>query len=223
MNPTIDFNIILERSFYSIDIFNKYIEYQDKFLTSEIIKVNQELKDKVNDKELEEEIYCTDIYHEFYFSFLSGTFPDIQNKALLIIVFNTFENNFKNLCKLLGNTLNTPIDYTELKGDEIVKCKLFLIKLCRINYKVFETDIWKKIDCVRKIRNLIVHNDSDISSIINKDITIINYFKGCNGFTIIDNQTLGIIDSEFVKLFLSILKDFYKELLIEINIIIPST
>lgn len=216
MSTLIDFDKIFQDSKYPSDLFEKYFDYQDKFLSSEIKLINQNLNEKVKDKDIEEQVYWMNLFNEFHLDFLTGTFPDIQNKTSLTILYNVFENNFKTLCKLLGNALNTPIDYSDLNGDDLVKCKKFLIKFCGLDEKIFEIVNWKKIDCIRRIRNSIVHNESDISSILKKDKKIIDEFKKIDGFIIIDLH-FGLLKSDFLRQFLTIINDFYNDLVIELK------
>lgn len=211
MNSLVDFDKIFQGSKYMFDVFEKYFDYQDKFLSVEIDKLNQELDEKIKNKDYEEQVYWMDLYNEFYLNFLSGTFPDIQNKTSLVILFSVFESTLKKLCKSIGSELNTPLEYSELAGDDLAKCKKFLIKLCGINKETFESDCWRKIDCVRKIRNSLVHNDSDISSILEKNKYLIDDFKKCDGFNVIDGH-LVLTKNEFLKQFIVIIVAFYSEL-----------
>lgn len=216
MNTIIDFDKIFQDSKYPSDLFEKYFNYQNKFLSTEIAEMEQEMNEIVKNKSIEEQVSLTNSYYEYYIDFINGTFPDIQNKASLIILYNIFESNLKTLCNLLGKALNTPIDYSELSGDDIMKCKKFLIKFCGLNDRIFEIDSWRKIDCVRRIRNSIVHNGSNISSVLKKEKKIIAEFMLIDGFIVIDIH-LGLLKSDFLKLFIIIINDFYNELIIELK------
>lgn len=199
---------IFEESRYPVDIFEKYFDYQDKFLLKEIDELNEKLKNKISDKDIEEQVHWINLYNEFHLDFLTGTFPDIQNKTSLIILYNTFENSLKSLCNILAKALQTPIAAADLKGDDLVKCKVFFVKLCGIDEKIFQTTTWKEIDCVRKLRNCVVHNDSDISTVIKKDKSIIKRFEKIDGFELIDKH-FGLIKSDFLRDFLKTINSFY--------------
>ena len=216
MNTLIDFKRLFNQSKYPSDLFEKYFDYQDKFYSSEIKLIKRELQEKVKDKDIDEEIYWMNMFNEFQVDFLQGTFQDIQNKTSLILLYTVFENNFKQLCKLLGDELKTPIAYTDLSGDDLNKCKKYLIKLCGLNDGIFETDCWKKIDCVRKIRNCVVHNGSDITMVLRNDKKIIDEFKNINGFTLVDNG-FGLLKNDFLRMFIKIADDFFKLLVAELK------
>lgn len=207
MRTLIDFDKIFRESKYPSELFNKYFDYQDKFFSTQINLINQELNEKVKDKDIEEEIYWRNMFNKFQLNFLQGTFQDIQNKTSLTILYNVFENNLKQLCKLLGNAFKTPIDYSDLSGDDLSRCKKFLVKFCGINNEIFESDCWKKIDCVRRIRNCVVHNESDIAMVLKKDKKLITEFRKTNGFIIADNG-FGLLKNDFLRMFILIINDF---------------
>ena len=134
----------------------------------------------------------------------------------LILLFNSFENNLKRFCIVLGKSINPPIDYSKLKGDEIVKCQNFLMDFCGVKEEIFKTDVWKKIDCIRRIRNSFVHNDSDISLILKKNKKIINEFKKVEGFSILDTH-LCLLKSNFLRTILEIINTFHDILIVELK------
>ncbi len=216
MQTLIDFNKILNELKYPSELFEKYFNYQDKFLSTEIKQIDQELSKKVEGLNIEEEVYWINMYKEFHLDYLNGTFPDIQNKTSMIILYNTFENNLILLCKVLGEKLRTPIIYSELSGDVSIKCQKFLIKFCGVNSYLFENENWKKIDCIRRLRNSIVHNNSEILSIQKKHKKIIDEFKKIDGFVVLDSA-FGLLKSDILRLFLKIINNFFEDLKIELS------
>lgn len=211
-----DFNEVLKNWSYPYELFEKYFNYQEVFLTKEINQISDELKSKIKDKEIEEQIHLENLYNEFYLDFLNGTFPDIQNKTSLVVLYKTFENNLIKICEILAKELNTPIEYSDLNGHMMEKCKKFLTKIIGLNNEIFNSENWKRIDCIREIRNNIVHNESDVSSILKKKKIIMKEFMKIEGFLIIDNR-IGLIKNDFLKNVLIITKMFYNELIAALN------
>ena len=132
------------------------------------------------------------------------------------MLYNFFENSLKSLCKVLNEEFKTPIEFSELNGDDLVKCKKYLTKICGLNAKIFDTSNWKKIDCIRRLRNCAVHNFSDISSVLKMDGIIVNDFKKADGFVIVDNH-FGILKKDFLMIILQLIIDFQNELTIELK------
>jgi hypothetical protein len=216
MNTLLNISEILEKSKYPSELFEKYFEYQKQFLESELLRINNELNKKTKELDIELQIELINLYNESYLNFLEGTFPDIQNKTSLVLLFSTFEQNLKNTCKILGEELKTPIDYSDLNGDDLLKCKKFLIKFCGVNETIFNNENWKRIDFIRRIRNSIIHNNSEISSLIKKEKKIIEEFQKNYGFSIV-SEHITIVKPNFLISFLKTIDLFQLELFEEIK------
>lgn len=211
MNDLTSFDKLFQEAQYPIDLFEKYFDYQDKFLSKEINDLSEIFKNQTKDMDYPEQIHYENLYNEFHFNFLNGTFPDMQNKATLILLYNTFDNNLKLLCDLLEKTLNIPISRNELKGSDLVKSRTFLVKLCGLNENVFKSAVWHDIDFFRQLRNCIVHNSSNISSLFKSQKNTIERFKKFDGFET-DGIYFGLLKNDFLREIMKTISAFYQTL-----------
>ena len=216
MKAKADFDKILKDWSYPFQLFEKYLNNNKHFLKQEIKNINKELNEKQAGKPIEVQIDLENTYNEFYLNYLAGTFPDIQNKSALIILYNTIETTLVNLCKTLEEKLNTPLKHSDLHGHILEKCKKYLVKVIGIKDDVFKTETWEKIDAIREIRNCIVHNESNISQISKKGKKYVKDFTSFDGFILVNN-VVGITNIDFLNEFLRLIKVFFDELIEELN------
>lgn len=170
------------------------------------------------DATLLEQVNEINLNNEFI-SYFEGTFPDIQNKSNLILLFSVFERELKNLCLFLKKEFNIPIELNDLQGDDLVKCKVFLTKLCRIRKYIFEEKLWIELDTTRKLRNIVVHKSNDIGGILREKHSespmIIREFEKISGFEIIPNANkvaFFILTTHFLEYFLNNIQEFYEKI-----------
>lgn len=154
-----------------------------------------------------------------YISYFEGQFPDIQNKINLILLFSVFERELKELCLFLKKEFNLPIELNDLQGDDLVKSKVFLTKLCRIRKHIFEEKLWIELDTTRKLRNIVVHKGNDIGGILREKDSespmIIREFEKISGFEIIPNTNKAaffILTTHFLEYFLNNIQEFYEKI-----------
>lgn len=211
MKPNFNFEKELKGFEATLEILEKYIDYHDGFLHKEVNETYKRLQQEKYGKEIEDQINLENLYHEFTLSYLESTFPDIQNKMTLVILFSVFEGMIKTTCTEIGNALRTPISYSDLRGPLIPQCMKFLTKFCGVNQSLFGNQGWQKIDSIRIIRNAIVHNESEVSNLMAERKHIMAQFSNVNGFYIFQDHVV-FKTSDFSKYFISLLKDFFYNL-----------
>lgn len=82
-------------------------------------------------------------------------FPNIQRKSALLALYSFLEDELIQLCTLFKKTENFSLSLKDINGKGIIaKAIIYLEKVACL-----QIQSWKKIHDIRKIRNLIVHND----------------------------------------------------------------
>jgi hypothetical protein len=105
------------------------------------------------------------------------------HNSLLISAYSFLEFSLVEYCKLLNDYLSVEKQFNETKGIGILKCRRFLNRELNLNLHLMPN--WKFLDDMRELRNLIIHNNSNI----------------------ITNPTINLEDQEFYERFIN-----YKEL-----------
>jgi len=82
-------------------------------------------------------------------------FPNIQRRSALLTLYSFLEHELTQLCILFKKTENFNLELKDINGKGIIsKTIIYLEKVACLKIKD-----WTKIHDIRKIRNLIVHND----------------------------------------------------------------
>lgn len=145
---------------YIIESRNNISERQNSF--NDMIKEN--LKSYPNNEQIiyawfDDEHYQ---YNEFY--------PTIFNNSTLLSIYSFFEFNLKNLCISMSKCEKFAGELDDLNDRNLIKkSKKYLTLIANLDLKDIES-IWVKITDFQKIRNCIVHNNSNI--VQQKDIPI---------------------------------------------------
>ena len=161
-------------------IFKNIIESELKEFEDYIIEISSALKEK-QDK-LEEDYNKATIntveneeidIHSFFEEDLNKyfkVFPIYTFNPLLLTIFGQFENWLKKLCDLDSRKGFSEIKVSDIAGNNYIeKSRSYLKIVSEISLESTNSE-WKKITEIQKIRNCIVHNDSNI--IVNKNIAI---------------------------------------------------
>lgn len=217
MKAIVNINEVLSDFDYPVELLHNFINYQDSFYAIEITRINKEIEHKIRGMEVLQAQSVKDDYQEFILNYLESIFPDIQNKSLLITLFNLYEITLKNICNTFAKILETPITYKDLKGSDLDKCKVFLNKFCGVHEEIFKSVCFEKIELIRQLRNSIVHNGSDISKILEakKNEKLIAEFEKINDFLIVDNG-IALPGSEFLFYSIDLISGFLDELKVSI-------
>ncbi|MEQ8416829.1 MAG: hypothetical protein RIB71_20270 [Imperialibacter sp.] len=149
--------------------FRDYLNLMESYLQQELEKHNESL----NEKELEEYSKTAGEHHREYMQFLveehfkektvlAFDFPHSFRSSLVIQIFSFLEFELKNICKYHSSFNNSDFSITDLKGNsDVEKAKIYLTKGAKIDFKQLNPE-WPFIDCVRIIRNLLVHHQGII-------------------------------------------------------------
>lgn len=143
-----------------IKSFKDYIIENHNSMSERQTAFNDMIEEKVksypdNEQEVyewfEDDLYQ---YNEFY--------PTMFNNSTLLSIYSFFEFSLKNLCTSLSKYWQYKIQLDDLDGrNYIEKSKKYLILIANLDLTDIDS-IWQEITKFQKIRNNIVHNNSNI-------------------------------------------------------------
>ena len=185
----------------------------------------QQRFDKHTKNLTEEEIinYCQWNSEDYFL--IDAVFKTISLYSFIVIFYSYIENSLNTLCnaeytdiELLHKKEGKPsfnIRYIDMKGVGIQRAKLYLEKVIGIDFHVNKRP-WSEVNTLRKIRNVIVHNEGYASSDdIEKDDNIIQHIK--HGRLEItdhghDMNKKILIKPEYLDFILSTVRIFFKNI-----------
>jgi hypothetical protein len=154
--------IIESRTFGKFAELKQYIsEIEGKF------KSNIQYLSKRYDEEIAGEKIAPDIKCELYeyfaeeYHLIERVFLKTFRYTTVVAVYSLLETSFKHLCHYLCNSKKLPIVLEELRGDGIERAKLYLTKVCSVDFPENSND-WNQLQKLNRIRNCIVHADGNI-------------------------------------------------------------
>jgi len=151
-------NPIQDKIILEIEKYDFHLIRLDKYIHDKIIEHNKERPDKINSED------------KFYYgSFLDNEIYDliITNDLLynnaLISYYSFFEHTIFEICKLLKSNLKLDLKVSDIRGDNYLnQCRKYIEKVAHIKFNKTLDSNWQMINDYRQIRNLIVHNLSNL-------------------------------------------------------------
>ena len=127
---------------------------------------------------------------------------NLKNQAffnsLLISAYSFLEFSLVEYCKLLNDYLIVEKQFDETKGIGILKCRRFLNRELNLNTHVFPE--WKFLDDMRELRNLIIHNNSNIITNPSLNLESQELFERLTKYEDLDITDSGYIFIKNIKL-----------------------
>ena len=118
-------------------------------------------------------------YEEYRLNF--EQFPKVINNSIFVSTFSFMEAKLIHIINLLDDFLELKIKLFDLAGNNTIdKCHKYFSKVANINLELLKNE-FDKIKDFQKIRNLIVHNDSNVKKRRDKKIeeqSMYNYIIG---------------------------------------------
>ena len=113
--------------------------------------------------------------------------------SVILASYAYVENSMSKLCNKYYDSMNLPLKPFEVSGDGIVKFKLYLEKLAKIDFKTINKQ-WSHLTTLNLIRNCIVHADGD-ASLIKKSTKLIGIIDSSKDLSFIEEQLIMMDDS----------------------------
>lgn len=139
---------------YTFDIESKF--HTDK---KKIASRYEELSKEFPEDRIDE------LYEDFSVEYgtIEETFIGMYRKSTLVSIYSFLEDSLNSLCKHLYSMHKYPITLDDLAGKGIVRAKVYLEKLAKVDFSKINTE-WTDLSTLIRIRNCIIHCDGDIES-----------------------------------------------------------
>ncbi len=201
-------NIIKFRAKEKLEEFRQYTaEIEHKF-KSDKNKLSSSYNEAIEDVSDEEINHINNYFSDDYYM-IEEIHIGMYRKATLVSLYSFLENTMNHLCKHLCSLNNYPVKTNDLRGEGIVRSKIYLEKLANINFDVLNGE-WSDLIIFNKIRNCIVHCDGNIASSKNKNklLSIINNHPNLS----LKNGRYIKIEREFIDTYITKVEKFINDL-----------
>ena len=144
---------------HEIKYFNEYFSFNENMIIKRNVELEQLLKIDIQENERDENLY-RNIY-DFDSLKLSSYFYH----SSLVSLYSLLEKNLNQICDQVKKDVGFNIGLEDFAGQNIIKTsKVYLAKLVKIDFDKIDKE-WIEITNYQKIRNLIVHQNSQLKSI----------------------------------------------------------
>jgi hypothetical protein len=150
------------------------------------------------------ELYAED------FEQLTTTFPEIARRSAFLMIYSTFEHALQVFCWRIQKIKNQDFGPEDLRG-EFCGTDAYLQRLAGI--KLSGLREWQKIDVLRRIRNMLVHQGGNVRK---NDVKFRALIKATPG-TSLDNHQMIILADTFCLDALNTIRAYVKELASELR------
>lgn len=191
---------------HEIKYFDEYFSFNENMISKRNVELEQLMKIDIQENERDENLY-RNIY-DFDSLKLSSYFYH----SSLVSLYSLLEKNLNLICDQIKYDVGFNIGLEDFAGQNIIKTsKIYLTKLVKIDFDKIDKE-WIAITNYQKIRNLIVHQNSQLKySEINHE-----HRKLIRSFGIeLDNSTHNfyIRNRNIIDKFLKIIEKFIFEIL----------
>lgn len=174
-------------------------------------------KDDNSESEIKEDLQTIQI-EESLFKSLLNLGENLKNQAfhnsLLISGYSFLEFSLVEYCMLLNDYLNVQKQFDDTKGSGILKCRRFLNRELNLNIHTFAD--WEFSDDMRELRNLIIHNNSNIITEPDKSKESQEFYSTLSKYKeleITDSGYIFIKDIELITKFVDKSVEFINEII----------
>jgi hypothetical protein len=200
----------LEESWFYFNMFViqtilDYLNVVDIFLGEKTQEITQKIKEWENSKD--EKLYSAhDYYIDDYINY-NNKFRDLKLKSTFLSSFSLFEHYIKNFTENYKRHYNLSINIDDLYGTNYInKSKKYLEKVINLELSTLNTE-WNDITKYQKIRNKIVHHNSQFQK---KEVKLIKQLNKKNGILINEKGDIILTEKEFIINFWKITQKYIK-------------
>ncbi|WP_439185882.1 hypothetical protein [Carboxylicivirga taeanensis] len=204
----IELNDFKKRFDHELRYLEEYFELNKKMLIKRKWELDSCLSDDIlNNPELE------DTFRDFYLlDYIK--IPCYFYNSAIVSLYSLLENNLNSLCEIIQTETNFVIGLNDLTGSNIIdKGRRFLIKIANIDFRKVDKE-WIRITDYQKLRNLIVHNNSQIKN-RETDFKLLSRFNGIKTYSV--EKDFHISDIKVISDFLALIKKFISSLIDQIE------
>jgi hypothetical protein len=186
--------------------FQHEISYFNEYLTFNIDKLNKRKKqlDLMQKQDIHENPDSEAFFESFYYLDYIKIPSHFYNSSI-VSLYTFFETNLNKICDKIQAETDLVIGLNDLAGSNIIqKGRKFLSRFVNVDFDQIDKE-WIKITDFQKLRNLIVHQNSQIRNNSKEDAKIIEYF---NGIKLEKDNSFFITNADLLFEFLSLIEAF---------------
>ncbi len=141
---------------HELTYLGEYFEFNSQMLKKRECDLEKCLEKDIQDNQAIE-VHLRDMYHLDFI-----IIPSYFYHSSVVTLYSLLENSLNSLCLIIQEETNFIVGLNDLTGSNIVeKARRFLAKTASIDFEELDND-WMRITDFQKLRNLIVHNNSQI-------------------------------------------------------------
>lgn len=187
--------------------FEHEISYFKEYLTFNIEKLNtrKEQLDLFLKQDIQEDPDSEDFFKSFYYLDYIKIPSHFYNSSI-VSLYTFFETNLNTICEKIQMDVDLVIGLNDMAGSNIIqKARKFLSKFVNVEFEKKIDKEWIRITDFQKLRNLIVHQNSQVKNNSKEDHKVLAQF---NGIKLEKDNSFFIINADLLLEFLSRIEAF---------------
>lgn len=154
--------MIRSRTGDKLEEIKQYYEELERKFQADKKQLSKRYKEKVADDNLHPDIKReVDEYFAEEHYIIENIFLKSFRYSMVVTSYSLLEIAMNDLCHYLRHSKKLSLNLDEIKGEGIERAKLYLSKVCSIDFPERSAE-WNDIQKVNRIRNCIVHAEGDI-------------------------------------------------------------
>lgn len=195
-------------SWSRLEEFRQYTrELEDKF-ENDKEKVSDAYNAAIKDLEEDDRNEIIDYFSDDYF-IIEDIFIGMYRKSTLVSLYSFLENALNTLCIKLYSLKNYPVELKDIRGEGIVRSKVYLEKLGQIEFTHLNSQ-WSSLLTLNKLRNCIVHCEGNIK-LSNNYTKLNNIINESDNLSLIDDRNIKI-EREYIDFLITQIEKFLKDI-----------
>jgi hypothetical protein len=115
--------------------------------------------------------------------------------SAILTAYSYLESSMNKLCDDFEEKMSISLSASDLNGNGIARCKMYLERLATINFSKINKE-WSHLTTLNKLRNCIIHADGDASK-IQRSGKFITLIQNSSDLSFIE-KNLVMVSSDFV-------------------------
>jgi len=159
-------------------------------------------------KAVDTDLHPPEEIDEYWDLFIS--FPEIQRKSELVNLYSILEAGLKSISKAYEKSISSATKINDINiTSPFFKFKAYLSDVVKIS-EPFEGDLWKEMDNIRLVRNVITHQGGviNVKSTGTVALKLREYIHNDENLTV-NSRHMVVINSAYISNSLSIMHQFF--------------
>lgn len=187
-----------------LEEFRSYtLQLEQKFDTDKQ-SVEESYHEAINLIEHDEENDAHEYFGEMYQE-IDGVNVPLFRHSTIVTLYTFLESSMNNLCRNLFRLKKYNVDLSDLRGEGIVRARLYLMKLADVDFELLNGD-WSRLLGLNSIRNCLVHNEGRIKG-SKSEVKLMNNVDNTIGVYSNHNSEI-IIEREYIDNCIDTIENF---------------